>query len=107
MKAFGKDVGRSQGRRNHVDHREYRADDGSKRTRIRFNVQGTKGQALVYAEVSDKMPGNEFVYIICEDVRTRRVITMIDNRARLEAEAAAGGNKDAKDAIAQFLGYKK
>jgi hypothetical protein len=33
--AYGRDVGRNEGRRNHVDSRQYKAEDGSSRTRIR------------------------------------------------------------------------
>ena len=52
MKAFGRDVGRStEGRRNHIDSYEYKAEDGSKRTRIRFNIKGDKAKVLVWAEV--------------------------------------------------------
>jgi len=52
MRAYGKDVGvKTEGRRNVVDSRSYTADDGSKRTRVRFHVKGNKGKATVYAEV--------------------------------------------------------
>ncbi len=34
--AYGRDVGRNEGRRNHVDSRQYKAEDGSSRTRIRY-----------------------------------------------------------------------
>lgn len=51
MKAFGRDVGRNEGRRNHVDSYSYTAEDGSKRTRIRFNVKGDKGKVIVWVEV--------------------------------------------------------
>jgi hypothetical protein len=51
MKAFGRDVGRNEGRRNHVDSYSYTAEDGSKRTRVRFNVKGDKGKVIVWAEV--------------------------------------------------------
>lgn len=52
MKAFGRDVGRNEGRRNHVDSYSYKAEDGSNRTRIRFNVKGDKGKVIVWVEVS-------------------------------------------------------
>ena len=53
MKAFGRDVGRNtEGRRNHVDSYKYTGDDGSKRTRVRFNIKGDKGKVIVWAEVS-------------------------------------------------------
>ena len=91
MTAFGRDFGRNtEGRRNHVDSRKYKADDGSNRTRVRFNVKGPRGQFQVWAEVSDKMTNTEFVYLIVQDVRTGRVITIHDNRARLEAQYEQG-----------------
>lgn len=53
MKAFGRDVGRNtEGRRNHIDSYQYKAEDGSNRTRIRFNIKGDKGKVVVWAEVS-------------------------------------------------------
>lgn len=87
MKAFGRDVGRNtEGRRNFVDSRTYvDANDGSNRTRVRFNVKGPKGQALVWAEVSDKLPDNQYVYLICQDKRTGRVVTVEDNRDRMDS----------------------
>lgn len=52
MKAFGRDTGRNtEGRRNHIDSYKYVADDGSKRTRVRFNIKGNKGQVHVWVEV--------------------------------------------------------
>ena len=69
----------------------------------------------VWAEVSDKMADNEFVYVICQCMQvcfdfwgsgifsyltlsmciyidqTGRVMTVVDNRDRLEVEAMAGG----------------
>jgi hypothetical protein len=52
MKAFGRDVGRNtEGRRNHIDSYQYKAEDGSNRTRIRFNIKGDKAKVLVWAEV--------------------------------------------------------
>ena len=40
MKAYGRDVGRNEGRRNHVDSYSYSERDGSERMRVRFNVEG-------------------------------------------------------------------
>lgn len=37
-------------------------EDGSKRTRVRFNIEGPHGNAFVFAEVSSEMPSGEFVY---------------------------------------------
>lgn len=93
MKAFGRDVGRStEGRRNHVDSYSYTADDGSKRLRIRFNIKGEKSQVLVWAEVSDKMNSNEYVYVIVKDLKNGNVKTIVDNREQLEAGLLGSGN---------------
>lgn len=52
MKAFGRDVGRNtEGRRNHVDSYKYKAEDGSERLRIRFNIKGNRSQVLVLLQV--------------------------------------------------------
>lgn len=37
-------------------------EDGSKRVRVRFNIEGPHGNAFVFAEVSSDMPSGEFVY---------------------------------------------
>ena len=86
-KAFGRDVGRNtEGRRNHIDSYKYSGPDGSNRLRIRFNIKGSKGQVRVFAEVSDKMADNEYVYLIAQNVRTGRVYTFEDERDRLDDE---------------------
>ncbi len=96
MRAFGRDVGRStEGRRNHIDSYEYVADDNTKRTRVKFNVKGSKGQMHVWVEVSDGMADDQFVYLICQNAKTGRVLTVIDNREELAAgmlEEKKGGN---------------
>ena len=46
----------------------------------------------------------EYVYLICQDKRTGRVITIHDNRARLEAEITANSQGE-RGAIATLLGY--
>ena len=50
-KAYGRDVGRNEGRRNHIDEFKYVAPDGSNRLRVRFNIKGGKGHVRVFAEV--------------------------------------------------------
>lgn len=90
MRCYGR--GGSESRRNQTDSFSYTEEaDGSKRTRIRFNIEGKKGKALVFAEVSDRMPdGEKFVYLICQDKRTGRVLTVVDNRDRIEEEIKNG-----------------
>jgi len=106
MRAFGRDVGRNtEGRRNHVDSYSYKADDNSNRTRIRFNIKGNKGQVMVWAEVSDSMASNEYVYIIVQDLKTGRVKTMVDNRDQLEAHMIA--NPNSNDSFISSLFSKK
>lgn len=102
-KAFGRDTGRNtEGRRNHVDSYTYKGEDGSNRLRIRFNVKGEKGHILVWAEVSDKMPDSEYVYVIVQDRRTGRVYTVVDNRDSLEAGMYSSGN-EGDQAISKFF----
>ena len=49
------------------------------------------------------MSANEFVYLICQDAYTGRVITIEDNRARLEAEATMTSS-EGKNAMRALLG---
>mmetsp|Transcript_42106 Transcript_42106/g.83722 ORF Transcript_42106/g.83722 Transcript_42106/m.83722 type:complete len:260 (+) Transcript_42106:49-828(+) len=102
MKAFGRDVGRNtEGRRNHIDSYQYTGEDGSRRTRIRFNVKGDKAKVLVWAETSDRMAENEYVYLICQSTKTGKVVTVEDNRDRLEMELEQHGGP--VDVSANFI----
>jgi len=95
MKAFGRDTGRNtEGRRNHIDSFKYKAEDGSNRIRVRFNIKGNKGQVHVWVEISDEMPDNEYVYIVCQNARSGRVLTVVDNREELAAGFYAKKNED-------------
>ena len=89
MRCYGR--GGSESRRNQVDSFAYVEENdkpSSRRTRIRFNIEGQRGKALVYAEVSDNLPdGEKFVYLICQDKRTGRVLTVVDNRDRIEEQS--------------------
>lgn len=106
IKFYGKDHGgHREGRRNFIEHTEYTSpDDGSKRTRVRFNMEGQFNNAFCFAEVSSEMPSGEFVYILVQDKRTGRVVSVVDNRASLTAQRLAGGNKDTANAMQQLLG---
>lgn len=87
--------------------------DGSTRTRVRFNIKGSKGRVLVWAEVSDKMPSNEYVYLIAQDMRNGKVVTIEDNRDRLETQMnmnnmgvgqSGASTGEAKNALMKLLG---
>jgi len=104
-KAFGRDVGRNtEGRRNHIDSYKYTGDDGSQRLRVRFNIKGSAGKAMVWVEVSDRMPANEYVYIVCQNARNGQVVTIHDNRDRLEDEAM--NNTDPSDSLINKFFFK-
>eukprot|EP00598_Pedospumella_elongata_P001051 CAMPEP_0184978276 /NCGR_PEP_ID=MMETSP1098-20130426/8830_1 /TAXON_ID=89044 /ORGANISM="Spumella elongata, Strain CCAP 955/1" /LENGTH=256 /DNA_ID=CAMNT_0027501395 /DNA_START=57 /DNA_END=827 /DNA_ORIENTATION=- len=106
MKAFGRDVGRStEGRRNHIDSYEYKAEDGSKRTRIRFNIKGDKAKVLVWAEIADSQADGEFVYLICQSTKTGKVYTVVDQRD--EMENAMRTNRDPSDDLISRFFTKK
>jgi len=84
VKAYGK--GASDGRRNWIDHDEYVDDDGAKRTRVKYNVEGPNGKAVVYAE---KVKGAEgFSYVILEHATRARhdAIALEDNRKQVSRE---------------------
>eukprot|EP00980_Cylindrotheca_fusiformis_P000614 scaffold154_cov129-Cylindrotheca_fusiformis.AAC.31 len=106
VKFYGKDHGgHREGRRNFIEHTQYPSpDDGSKRTRVRFNMEGQFGSAFCFAEVSSDMPSGEFVYVLVQDKRSGRVITVVDNRAALTAKRLAGGNEESSQAMQQLLG---
>lgn len=105
MKTYGRDHGgKREGRRNFIDHSEYtNEEDGSKRVRVRFNLEGPKGKAFVFAEVSKDMPSGEFVYLLVQDKRNGVVNTVIDNRSMLAAKRMAGGSKEGEEAFASLL----
>jgi hypothetical protein len=68
-----------------------------------MNIKGGRGQVRVWAEVREGMKSDEFVYLICQDMRTGRVLTIVDRRDELEAGIGSmfGGNDD--NAIAKFF----
>jgi import inner membrane translocase subunit TIM21 len=105
LKGYGRDHGgHREGRRNFIEHTEYTSeDDGSKRTRVRYNLEGRHGRAFVFAEVSSDMPSGEFVYVLVQDKSNGRVITVVDNRAGLTAARLSSGSKEAQSAMAQLL----
>ena len=107
FKTYGRDHGgHREGRRNFVEHTEY-VDvdtDGSRRTRVRFNLEGQYGAAFVFAEVSDSMPSGEFVYVMVQDKRNGAVVNVVDNRSMLLARKMAGGSDAGRDVFARLLG---
>lgn len=109
LKAYGRDNnGKREGRRNFIENSEYTdKDDGSKRVRVRFNLQGEHGNAFVFAEVSNKMPSGEFVYLMVQDRRNGQVINIIDNRSALMAKMMAGDDAKGQDAFANLMGVRK
>lgn len=106
LKFYGKDHGgHREGRRNFIEHTEYtNQEDGSNRTRVRFNMEGQFADAFCFAEVSSDMPSGEYVYILVQDKQTGRVITVVDNRAALTAKRLAGGSQETANAMQQLLG---
>ena len=106
LKFYGKDHGgHREGRRNFIEHTQYTdPEDSSKRTRVRFNMEGQFDSAICFAEVSGDMSSGEFVYVLVQDKRSGRVITVIDNRAALTAKKLAGGSQETANAMQQLLG---
>lgn len=89
MKGYGQDINRRrEGRRNFISHDKYVDLDGHKRIRIKFNIEGSRGNAVVYAEVADNMEKGEYAYIILEQrMRGRNdAVALIDNRRQYTRE---------------------
>lgn len=103
MKAYGRDGNRrSEGRRNFIEHTEYVSkDDGSKRIRIRYNLEGPYGDAFVFAEHSNS---SGLVYILVQDKRGGQIIPIVDNRSMLMSQALSGENAGMMDAMSKLLG---
>jgi mitochondrial import inner membrane translocase subunit TIM21 len=110
IKGYGRDHGgHREGRRNFIEHTEYvDQQDGSKRVRVRYNIEGRFGYAFVFAEVSSSQPAGEFVYLLVQDKANGHTHTIVDNRAAMTAARLMGDNKEAGSAISQLLsGGKK
>ena len=83
IKGYGGDYNRrKEGRRNFVEHDQYRDLDGIKRMRIKFNMEGSNGKAVIYTEVAENMEKGEFAYIIIEQNHRgrREAVALVDNR---------------------------
>ena len=92
LKAYGIDHGgHREGRRNFIQSREYEGEDGTKRLKVRFNLQGPYAGGIVFAETSDKLnsKNGEWVYLVVQSKKTGQAITLCDNRQALAAMAAA------------------
>jgi mitochondrial import inner membrane translocase subunit TIM21 len=105
IKGYGRDHGgHREGRRNFIEHSEYvDKDDGSKRVRVRYNIEGRFGSAFVFAEVSSDQSSGEFVYVLVQDKSNGHTHPVIDNRAAMTAARLMGNNKEAGSAISQLL----
>lgn len=94
IKGYGMDVGgRREGRRNAINHIKMTDDDGIKHTRIRFNLEGSRGKAICYADVSEAMGKDDFYYLIIEVPQSRRksfTFAVIDNRPKIPLSVRQG-----------------
>lgn len=110
LKGYGRDGGgRREGRRNFVEHKNYVGEDGSKRLRIRFNIEGPFGHAFVFAEVTSDMPKGQWMYLLVQDMQTGRVMTLQDNRAMHQAmsKSASPEERAALQALIQNGGSQR
>ena len=110
LKVYGRDHGgHREGRRNFIEHTDYTdPEDGSKRCRVRFNLEGKFGNAFVFCEVSDNLPrGEDFVYLMVQDKRNGHVITLVDNRSKIATQRMAGGSAEGREVFANLLGGGK
>lgn len=84
IKGYGRDHGGKRvGRRNFVEHKKFKDDDGIEHTRIRFNAEGPRGKAVIYADVSKEGGAGDFYYLIIEVPHLRKKWAIVDNRPRV------------------------
>lgn len=86
IKGYGADRSRHrEGRRNFVEHDIYADIDGINRCRVKFNMEGSRGKAVIYAETADNLPKGEFSYIIIEENKHGRsvAVALVDNRKQV------------------------
>jgi len=105
MKAYGIDHGGNrEGRRNFIMSRETEGEDGSKRLKVRFNLEGKYAGGVVFAEVSDKLnvDNGEWVYLIVQSKKTGATYTICDNRSVIGALASAKSEEE-KESIRRLL----
>ena len=108
LRSYGIDHGTSRGRRTAMerwDREEIGADgDPAEYTTIRFHVAGPLGAAHVHAQVPAKRRRGELRYVV-EDIRTRRLTYVVDNRMQEmeEANAKAAAAAAAEAAAAKEL----
>lgn len=101
LKGYGADRGRNEGRRNFIEHDEYKHKDGSTRCRVKFNVEGPLGKAWVFAEASDNMDRGDLVYVQVQDKRRQNwAVSVVDGRAALAAKLSNDGERNA---LSKFL----
>lgn len=105
LKGYGRDHGgKREGRRNFIEHTEYtNEEDGSKRVRVRFNLEGPNGKAFCFAEVSKDMPSGEFVYVLVQDKLNGQVTNVVDNRAAMAVAKMSGSNVEGAKVFNQLL----
>ncbi len=56
----------------------------------------------MFAEVSSSLPSDEWVYLMVQDTSTGHVISIVDNRSHMLAEAGANSEEE-KAAIGLML----
>lgn len=84
IKGYGRDHGQKRtGRRNFVEHKKFKDEDEVNHTRIRFNAEGPRGKAVIYADVSENGGKDEFYYLIVEVPRQKKKWAIQDNRPRV------------------------
>jgi len=84
IKGYGRDNGgKRTGRRNFVENKQFKDEDGIIHTRVRFNAEGPRGKAVIYADVSKDAGKGEFYYLIIEVPKTNKRWAIHDNRPRV------------------------
>ena len=105
MRSFGRDTG-NESRRTMPDECKF-SDESPKRLRIKFNITGPKGHVVVFGEVNEEMTQqHEWAYLIVQDVRSKKVLTVHDQRDALrqkERERALASSSDGDGGTGELM----
>eukprot|EP01029_Cantina_marsupialis_P028737 TRINITY_DN777945_c0_g1_i1.p1 TRINITY_DN777945_c0_g1~~TRINITY_DN777945_c0_g1_i1.p1 ORF type:complete len:321 (-),score=120.03 TRINITY_DN777945_c0_g1_i1:210-1136(-) len=82
VKCYGHDTGAKRaGRRNFIDNFLGKKKDGENFLRVVYNVEGTRGHGLIFAETTQSMSKGQYTYVIFRNSQTGEVVAFVDNRS--------------------------
>jgi hypothetical protein len=88
LRAFAVNTGSARGRRNNVERWDV-VEGGEELAIVRFGVAGPQGMGVAQVQVPAARRRGEFRYIIFENLQSRSVVHVLDERSKASEAAAA------------------